>query len=173
MSIIIKGLNLPKEELNQERLTITIWANGCVTNDGDWVRNEDGTYRKEYWNYEQFSAVELPPHGRLIDADELRGWYDYHSYDVDEDDFLTEEKFDKLTVTTAVVRQNIDDAPTIIEADDSIKQGEWEKHNDGIMYWWECSKCHHDAWYDEDDLHNYCPWCGAKMTIIESEEEET
>ena len=71
MSIIIKGLNLPKEELNQERLTITIWANGCVTNDGDWVRNEDGTYRKEYWNYEQFSAVELPPHGDLIDRDAL------------------------------------------------------------------------------------------------------
>lgn len=80
MSILIKGLNLPKEELNQERLTITIWANGCVTNDGDWVRNEDGTYRKEYWNYEQFSAVELPPHGDLIDRDALMkdGWLSLH-----------------------------------------------------------------------------------------------
>lgn len=66
-----------------------------------------------------FELVPVPPHGRLIDADELRGWYDFHSYDVDDDDFLTEEEFDKLMVATAVVRQNIDDAPTIIEAEEA------------------------------------------------------
>jgi len=54
--------------------------------------------------------------------------------------------------------------------------GRWEKKNDGIMIWWECSECHHDAWYDKDELYRYCPWCGTKMdmddapTIIESEE---
>ena len=104
--------------------------------------------------------VEVKPHGRLIDADALhidlidRGIADIHTNDWYE------------------IRQAVDDAPTIIEADDSIKRAEWEKHNDGIMYWWECSKCHHDAWYDGDDLYNYCPWCGAKMTIIESEGED-
>lgn len=43
------------------------------------------------------------------------------------------------------------------------KTGKWERNYDTIMYWWECSECHHDAWYDKDELTNYCPWCGAKM----------
>lgn len=44
-----------------------------------------------------------------------------------------------------------------------VRHGRWEKNYDGIMIWWECSECHHDAWYDGDDLYNYCPNCGAKM----------
>lgn len=43
------------------------------------------------------------------------------------------------------------------------KKGEWERNDDGIMIWWECSECHHDAWYDREELTNYCPNCGAKM----------
>ena len=99
-----------------------------------------------------YDVVELPQHGRLIDIDDI----------------------DNIAVNIRITNKTGIDvslaAPTIIEADDSIKRAEWEKHNDGIMYWWECSKCHHDAWYDGDDLYNYCPWCGAKMTIIEAEE---
>ena len=44
-----------------------------------------------------------------------------------------------------------------------VRHGRWEMNNDGIMIWWECSECHHNAWYDRDDLYNYCPDCGAKM----------
>lgn len=43
-----------------------------------------------------------------------------------------------------------------------VRRGRWEKHDDGIMVWWQCSECNHDAWYDRDDLYNYCPNCGAK-----------
>ena len=106
---------------------------------------------------------ELPPHGRLIDADALNDMIN-RSYPMT----------DRVDVHNGygICQEMIKQLPTIIEADDSIKRAEWEKHNDGIMYWWECSKCHHDAWYDGDDLHNYCPWCGAKMTIIEAEVED-
>lgn len=45
----------------------------------------------------------------------------------------------------------------------TVRHGRWEKNNDGIMVWWECSECHHNAWYDGDDLYNYCPNCGAAM----------
>lgn len=48
------------------------------------------------------------------------------------------------------------------------KTGEWEKHNDGIMFWWECSECHQDPWYDREELYDYCPSCGAKMEFWES-----
>ena len=58
--------------------------------------------------------VEVPPHGRLIDADELRWCYD--NSDV-ADDVITKENYDQLKVAVAVVRQTIDDAPTIIEAE--------------------------------------------------------
>ena len=59
--------------------------------------------------------VEIPPHGRLIDADELRWCYD--NSDV-ADDVITKENYDQLKVAVAVVRQTIDDAPTIIEAEE-------------------------------------------------------
>ena len=49
------------------------------------------------------------------------------------------------------------------------KTGKWECYDDGIKYWWMCSECHHDAWYDEEDLTNFCPNCGADMR----EESET
>lgn len=52
------------------------------------------------------------------------------------------------------------------------KHGKWERHDDGIMFWWECSECHQDPWYDREELYDYCPSCGAKMEFGESEEEK-
>ena len=43
------------------------------------------------------------------------------------------------------------------------KKAFWEKHDDGIMIWWQCPICNHEAFYDEDYLGNFCPWCGADM----------
>ena len=53
------------------------------------------------------------------------------------------------------------DCPLVEEPE--LKHGKWERQNDGIMIWWECSECHHDAWYDEEDLTNFCPNCGTRM----------
>lgn len=61
--------------------------------------------------------VEIPPHGRLIDADELRALYDFDGYD--DHGEITREDFDRLLCRLPVIRQNIDDMPTIIEAEEA------------------------------------------------------
>ena len=43
------------------------------------------------------------------------------------------------------------------------KIGQWERFDDGIKYWWECSECHYDSFLFRADLTNYCPNCGAEM----------
>ena len=50
--------------------------------------------------------VPVPPHGRLIDADVLKELYDLG------------EEFDYCHVNLPVIRQNIDDMPTIIPAEE-------------------------------------------------------
>ena len=60
MSLIIYGMKLPKEG----RITIEIGSDGAVYS----------VTKKDIWSekYESdFPAVELPPHGRLIDADKF------------------------------------------------------------------------------------------------------
>ena len=42
------------------------------------------------------------------------------------------------------------------------KKGKWEKHNDDVVYWWQCSECQCVAFF-EDALTPYCPHCGAEM----------
>lgn len=64
---------------------------------------------------ERCPLVPVPPHGRLIDADELRWCYDNSGV---ADDVISKENYDQLKVAVAVVRQTIDDAPTIIEAEE-------------------------------------------------------
>ena len=55
MSVLIKGMKMPKYG---ERLKVWIYANGDVILD-------KGTY------YAEYEAVELPGHGRLVDADDV------------------------------------------------------------------------------------------------------
>lgn len=60
-----------------------------------------------------------------------------------------------------VARQIAHDIPSADVA--PVRHGRWEKNDDGIMVWWECSECHRNAWYDGDNLYDYCPDCGCKM----------
>lgn len=62
--------------------------------------------------------IELPPHGRLIDADEFLEWYSSEGFDIDE------EEWEKMHVTIGTLRANIADAPTVIEAEEV---SEWEE----------------------------------------------
>lgn len=78
MSIIIKGLNMPK---SGEKIII-------LTSSG-YVEDVSGQV------IQGVEAVELPPHGRAIDADVLKSWH--------EDGY----------VSLADIRE----APTIIEAE--------------------------------------------------------
>ena len=57
--------------------------------------------------------VPVPPHGRLIDAGELRELYEEW-----ENDKEAGIDIDKCHVPIPVIRQNIDDAPTVIEAEE-------------------------------------------------------
>lgn len=83
---------------------------------------------------------------RLIDADELMELYD---------------GCDGLSVPIAVVRQNIEDAPTIDA--EPVRHGYWA-HLGGDE--WYCSNCGdviftEGSW--EAPTSNYCSNCGAKM----------
>ena len=61
---------------------------------------------------ENCPLVEIPPHGRLIDADNLRSLYE--EWEDDEENGIY---IDEYSVAIPVIRQNIDDMPTIIEED--------------------------------------------------------
>lgn len=97
MSIIIKGMEMPTE---RESFNLTIKYNGTV------LDTETGMQVAE--------AYELPPHGRCIDADELRCLYDPHDYGLDGEQA---DEYDRYHVSLPVIRQNIDDMPTIIPTD--------------------------------------------------------
>ena len=105
MSILIKGMEMPKRcgecyvgFCKQIGCELSIGFDGYNTN-----------------RHHSCPLIKLQPHGRLIDADALRLLYDFHSYKPTWD--LTEEEFDQLMCRFFVIRANIDDAPTIIEAE--------------------------------------------------------
>lgn len=101
--ILIKGIEMPKE---RESFTVTIKYNGLV------LDTETGIQVAE--------AYELSPHGRLIDADALRCLYDPHDYGLDGEQA---GEYDRYHVSLPVIRQNIDDMPTIIEAELPVHHG--------------------------------------------------
>ena len=84
MSILIKGMNLPKEEV-----AVIIYS--------------DGEVRTEGW--EKYSAVEVPEHGRLIDADAFREDWLYNGAN-------------EYVYNTNSVLDSIDNEPTVIPADE-------------------------------------------------------
>ena len=57
--------------------------------------------------------------------------------------------------------------PLIVSANDS----KWERKEDDVSYWYECSNCGerplYNAYYESECLSDYCPWCGAKMKVGE------
>lgn len=140
MSVLIKGIHMPKnEEL------IIICSDGTVemtNNDGSWVCEQ--------------KAIELPPHGLIDKQMLLRNISENqftNSYVGHEDEYAFWDK----------VWDYIINAPTIIEADDSIKQGRWMPYKTKRTHknWWQCSLC---GFVSEHKVnHNFCPNCGARM----------
>lgn len=89
---------------------------------------------------------------RLIDADELKkavGSYNPVKF--------TWEYGDVISV------EDIDHAPTV----DPVKHGRWIEHVEGDYFWYICSSCG-KVFYMVDDIHDYCPHCGALMDEVES-----
>ena len=92
MSILIKGMEMPKEK----KITLTIFPDGRVyENHGErlWGHGKDCI---------PWKAVPVPPHGRLIDADALRYWSDDSA----------------MIAFDYVTRSQINAAPTIIPAEE-------------------------------------------------------
>ena len=105
MSVLIRGMNIPKN------------CNSCLFDDGvhcmAYPRSEDLVYDISDGKPNWCPLVPVPPHGRLIDADALRELYEEW-----ENDKAAGIDIDKCHVPTPVIRQNIDDAPTIIPAEE-------------------------------------------------------
>ena len=107
MSILIKGMEMPKpfDHLFVGKTLRVICMVRNKTEDGDDV----------VW----YPLIEIPPHGRLIDADELYkaikrlhvGFY--AAYEKDKKD----ERMAALLELDLAARMVFDDAPTIIPAD--------------------------------------------------------
>ena len=93
MSILIKGLDIPKKgELQQDELILRITPEGEVAK-----------YNKLFGYRNKYKAVDVPPHGRLIDAEFL----------FDRLQFADLSSSDDINT----VLMTICDTPTIIEAE--------------------------------------------------------
>ena len=110
MSVLVKGMEMPSScsmcpmahrnyRLEAEETQLACYAKG------EWV-SDDG--ERPVW----CPLIELPPHGRLIDADALE----------DKCHRMSQDEWNKSTSTTwgyayATFESEVEDAPTIIPAD--------------------------------------------------------
>ena len=102
MGVYIRGMEMPKEG---NWKTVRIYPDGTCA-----VPNWQG----DCTLIKGAQAFPVPDHGRLIDADALRCLYDPHDYGLDGEQA---DEYDRYHVSLPVIRQNIDDMPTIIPAD--------------------------------------------------------
>ena len=117
MSILI-NMEMPKDGF----VEILIHDDGTVQQTGQSYRIDGTDYYTPYVGEMpvMYKAIPVPPHGRLIDADELmlriQEYIDEYGWDVDEHGFHS-EKWCAMKETEMA----INDAPTVIGAD---KDGE-------------------------------------------------
>ena len=91
MSILIKGMEMPKWNKNFERVEkILISSSGLV----EWV-DDNNTLLAEY------EAVELPPNGDLIDRDELKS------------------QVEDTTINASWFKWLIDNIPIVVESEET------------------------------------------------------
>ena len=113
MSILIKGMEMPE---SCELCAIKAWDEG----DGGYVCPFSGVPTTNLCRQYDCPLIPVPPHGRLIDADAL--------------DERVHERQDRIAgsdihrdwtvfCTLADVRDCIDNAPTIIEAEEEVDDG--------------------------------------------------
>lgn len=49
-----------------------------------------------------------------------------------------------------------------------VKHGEWKSEGIGYAWCYVCSECGWKDGYPFDDRHRFCPYCGAKMDLDET-----
>ena len=102
MSILIKGMDMPKNCWSCRLETII--------NCEPLMGNESASKYKDK-RHKNCPLIELPPHGRLIDAGDLSMMHFTHC----------KHEGDTMYVSFCEVAKNIFDAPTIIEAEETNK----------------------------------------------------
>lgn len=111
MGVYIPGMEMPKDGAFVE---VLIWSDGHVTQTGDSYFAEDGRAYYQPCDWKYFSAVPVPEHGRLIDADALITTFCEWGTRL--------ERGRKLVITMSEAKQAIvdiiEDAPTIILAEE-------------------------------------------------------
>lgn len=114
MSILIKGMKMPKG--NAECVEIYLYGDGTV-----FARQKITVNGRKINGVE---AVELPPHGRLIDADELIEQINQSIAEQEKVfDSIKEDPIGKQSVWVDIMHDErivriLRDAPTIIEAEE-------------------------------------------------------
>jgi len=89
MSVIIKGMEMPKDG------GVLLWLSADETATEGWFERFGIN-----WSGSEYKVIELPPHGRLIDADALN--------------------FSSMldSIDQGIAEETVMDAPTIIEAEE-------------------------------------------------------
>ena len=74
--------------------------------------------------------------------------------------------------------ETLDGVP--VKYSEKQKEGKWIEHREyNLDYYYTCSECGEDMYFVEgepvDNMFNYCPYCGSKMTetirLVEEDEE--
>ena len=111
MALYIKGMRLPSKNFHYGV------DNGLVTADGNFWSNS-----KEFGYLVRHDAIEVPSHGRLIDADALIKQMEQNFFAI-EDKAEKELGFDEtlrrgMQHAYGVCVDAVNDAPTVIEAEE-------------------------------------------------------
>ena len=104
MSVVIQGMKMPRncDECPCYYETEGAWRNECEVLGKEYIADD---YRPEWC-----PLVELPPHGRIIDADSLKETLDYYIREAGWSDEINE-------ALTWVRDEFIDHEPTVIGAE--------------------------------------------------------
>lgn len=173
MSVYIRGMEMPEDDCEAFRCVI-VW--------NQWVDGEIKMYAHDSYTNEFIGEViNVPPHGRLIDADALE------EYLVNDPSYITIfEAIHKLQGMPTIIEADLCNGCATpmsrIPSDDvaPVRHGQWSEEilcdprGSWRMLAFRCSVCGGFCVGES----RFCPNCGAKMdadesepTIIEAEEE--
>lgn len=116
MSVLIRGMEMPASCLtcpHHEHGTIHEWELYCGLT-GDYIGHWDDKSLNNGRRPEYCPLVEVPPHGPLIDRDELRTFMYHHAFELDSVD----QRWDSgCWIRYRLFENAMKVAPTIIEAE--------------------------------------------------------
>ena len=119
MSVLIKGAKLPKSCFGCHLFNLDDRDLWCIANHYAGCCRVLSKYIDEnkFVNerHPDCPLIEVPPHGRLIDADEFKN---YIRSGYEEMKHLFNENLKAATLVTEGFCKDIDEAPTVIEAED-------------------------------------------------------